>query len=759
MSENIGILSQIMCSFFPFSFDSFNENTPPSVLNCPSAPIALTKRKRTSYPVSSFVIQPYFSPSLVKSPFQDYYIPNSPNWNMNSEILIDNDESMEIDAIDPVFKYVHFEIFSCNNGETTTLNDTPDHSLNILSQKAKNIRKQMHRQKLIQARSIRESNKHHFEEAVKERVSRELQRAVSHDSSTHSASSCMNSNKILDITKSFIELLTINIGKENSSQRRYSEEFYKYSFMLKYWYNPYETLRTFLPFPSVQSLNTYFDDNLSQCVKQLSNIKKTTSLVNSTLHTMKSYNDKSVNDFTLIMSVDAIDIKLFRRSNSFYKSIFIFFCLPSKADEKGFLIHAILHQTGKASKDIRDRIMQIIHNVNKMTKVYIPILAVDGDPGYNKMHCEQFELIENAYDQGGFTKVVEMIANSITNKEKTWIITDMIHYAKNRRTQCIINELQINGTSVNMEALLDIMHSSGAINDKSSLSKLQDAFPVEIFNFEVLKQVMAHPACDSDLVLYMFPMCCWLETCLNMEIDKESRLFLLKTSFLLYMRIFKIQKDEGNQYQTQISLIRALNTIPVIYEEFNKAQQTFAFDHYSTMPQEHFHGHVRGVHTNDDSAEAIFNSIAKAHIIKQIKHELNMKPTVRSRLSVGGIHWDYKKHTLNAVPNCNESDIIEFLFANSSFGGNSSYINNQIILQKLRNWIDSISIGTLIFKTHFTMYQGRHILSRQITNSQEYEKRFTQGEDNEIYDTDMEKTNFENEISDFHDFIKEKSAA
>lgn len=82
-----------------------------------------------------------------------------------------------------------------------------------------------------------------------------------------------------------------------------------------------------------------------------------------------------------------------------------------------------------------------------------------------------------------------------------------------------------------VECLETVLFQSAAIMDTSSLSLLQDTFPVEIFNFQVFLGVLE---CGNyDLAFYSFPIICWNEAANNSLAGKKLRLFLLECA--LYM--------------------------------------------------------------------------------------------------------------------------------------------------------------------------------------------------------------------------------
>ena len=125
----------------------------------------------------------------------------------------------------------------------------------------------------------------------------------------------------------------------------------------------------------------------------------------------------------------------------------------------------------------------------------------------------------------------------------------MIHFGKNRRTQAVLDEITMRGTVIDTSKLLKILEGSGSVEDKSQLSKLQDSFPVEIFNFLIFGELINSE--QWNIALFVFPVACWMEVCLNTHLDRQSRLFLIKCAFLAFMKLYKYQNTHKNLSEMQ----------------------------------------------------------------------------------------------------------------------------------------------------------------------------------------------------------------
>ena len=526
---------------------------------------------------------------------------------------------------------------------------------------------------------------------------------------------------------------------------RFGDTMMKFSFILYYWYNPYGILRTFLPFPSHTSVLAHFGSSINKTLNGLINLKYTQSLVSRTLH---PYLNPSKDPIKAILSIDSLDINQFKKDHKRYKSIFLMYLLLPNEGIKSFPVHVLLHKSGKATEDVKERIFKVVQQINFGNQANITILAVDGDPGYNSLHRTQFAELHSVYKTRNFAGLIAWLQNAIRAKQKLFFITDMIHFSKNRRTQLVMKGALIKGSRINIEALSMILNDSPCISDVSPLSKMQDTFPIQIFNFFVIKQLLDKEAWD--LILFLFPMACWIEACLNTKLDRPSRLYLLQAAFMCFMNIYEHQQEivSKSEFISQISLIRALNTLAIVYAEFAISGESFCFDRYSTMPQEHFHGCIRGLTRNNDYYDSILKNIAKSVLVHRYKTDLGLTSPARSRLSVGGVHWFQSMHTLSCIPRDCANDILPDIFVDFLMNMAGYRVRRAIppdLLTLVAEYVRDVAEGTFHHLPLKKVPHGRSILSRQISNSTNSQEMNEDDFDN----SPDERTSFRQELVDF----------
>lgn len=157
--------------------------------------------------------------------------------------------------------------------------------------------------------------------------------------------------------------------------------------------------------------------------------------------------------------------------------------------------------------------------------------------------------------------------------------------------------------TVPVEELSEILGENAAIADTSTLSKIQDTYPLEIINFQVLAKVIENA--NYNLVFYLFPLCCWNEAYNNQIIGKHTRLFLLECALYGFKKFYELQKkfNDRKMIMPRIAIKRSFVTVAFVHIEFLESEGIFNFAIYGTMLQEHFHAIIRGMADGVDTLD------------------------------------------------------------------------------------------------------------------------------------------------------------
>lgn len=299
----------------------------------------------------------------------------------------------------------------------------------------------------------------------------------------------------------------------------------------------------------------------------------------------------------------------------------------------------------------------------------------------------------------------------------------------------------MNDEIVSVDDLYSILGDNAAIADKSSLSKLQDTFPLEIFNFQVLSQVIDN--CNFNLAFYMFPICCWNEAYNNQIVGKQTRLFLLECAIYGFKKFYELQKQRNNKkiIMPRIAIKRAFVAVVIVYTELKQSEGIFNFALFGTMLQEHYHALIRGMARGVDTLANTMSCIEKSSIVYNIQCNQGTKNIKRTRFSVGGTHFNPDIHIDKFECNLNPLYIIEKLKRMSAFGNHQDF--DELFCSQLNSFISTVGEGSLrITSENKNFHIGRRILSREITNSNEAKKMMEIADDitdiqlEEIYNED-----------------------
>ena len=379
-----------------------------------------------------------------------------------------------------------------------------------------------------------------------------------------------------------------------------------------------------------------------------------------------------------------------------------------------------MHPNGKADSDFVQLIKETTKNIIENSScINLRYLSTDGDTGYCHEYEKEFEYLYEYFKSHGTEGYAEIIDHFIfiySEKGKCLIIADLIHFMKNRKTQLLFSQIKMKNIIIDSSCLQDILNRTAPIADVSSLSKIQDIFPIEIFNFQVFLDVFKHG--NYDLVFFFFPTTCWNESFNNKIIGKQTRLYLMECAMLGFKRFYSIQQKSGDASEIMFSvdIKRAFSDISLAWNEFQKSQGIFKFSNLGTMLQEHYHALVRGMARGVDTIDNKINCIIRSNIVLEIHERQGSVVSSRARYSVGGTHYNPDSHRSEFLFEDQPEDVIERLEKMSIYGNYTDF--RDMFNQCFCSFIETLSAGSLrISCTNKHFHYGRKIISREITNS------------------------------------------
>ena len=110
------------------------------------------------------------------------------------------------------------------------------------------------------------------------------------------------------------------------------------------------------------------------------------------------------------MSIDAIEITLFHKSESIIKNLFIFFIIPTNNFMKPFAIRVFSYKNGKANSKILSIIDELTCELfSDESIINLHYTSVDGDTGYNPIFEIEFKVFFDYFSQHGFEGLTDEI--------------------------------------------------------------------------------------------------------------------------------------------------------------------------------------------------------------------------------------------------------------------------------------------------------------------------------------------------------------
>ena len=89
----------------------------------------------------------------------------------------------------------------------------------------------------------------------------------------------------------------------------------------------------------------------------------------------------------------------------------------------------------------------------------------------------------------------------------------------------------------------------------------------------------------------------------------------------------------------------------------------FAFDRIGTHPLENFNGNIRDTAHANDTCSSTSHIIARAHVQKLLKNEMNIPNKRRTRVNAGGIKLSHSENVIDYPPEIDSpSRLVESLF-------------------------------------------------------------------------------------------------
>ena len=236
------------------------------------------------------------------------------------------------------------------------------------------------------------------------------------------------------------------------------------------------------------------------------------------------------------------------------------------------------------------------------------------------------------------------------------------------RTRIVFSKVIVNPYATNLpvdsEKLQKILNIGLALSDKTSIGKMRDSYPIQLFTFR--NSIMLYDANYFEAFVYVFIFALFNETLLNHHISVNTRLYLLE--IFIDILIFFSNKftkaslpenlgmtKKGNEYVTILNMTqinRFLSTDVGLYREISleiyKDEKTLSLNRLGTHVIENTIGQIRCLCNYDHRMVNILRTTARMSYIRTlsesflpIEKKRNRINTAGCKLSMGKLEIDF----------------------------------------------------------------------------------------------------------------------
>ena len=280
----------------------------------------------------------------------------------------------------------------------------------------------------------------------------------------------------------------------------------------------YEYMRKILPLPHKKTIHHYFQPTLENWKLSIVNL---THIQNILKH-FREKNGLSLSETVdVVLGIDAMSMENCPEEQD-SNHAFMFLMMPLSCRYKSITIHVMPLNKGNADLIVKERI-QVIINILQENYFNVLYFASDGDPGYQSMHNEAHKKWFNMYIKKGLEQAIQMINGN------GWPITDFLHVLKNSRSRILKGNVSLRvdgGNIIDYQKMNDILQLGKPLTDKSTIGKMKDSYPLQIFTLENLIELLKHDA--YEYALYILPYSFWCEAVRNPVILPQMRLEILE---------------------------------------------------------------------------------------------------------------------------------------------------------------------------------------------------------------------------------------
>ena len=244
-------------------------------------------------------------------------------------------------------------------------------------------------------------------------------------------------------------------------------------------------------------------DSLVECI----GIRRICHLLNS-----MRYSDTGTVDAVLVidaMSMEPVmtdSLGAERDSNN----VFLIHSLPLSGELHSMPLHLMTRNKGNAGAIVLAKIEEIKIPL-KYKDINVKYIATDGDVGYYECHRKTLNKWWVDYFRHGLDYILKMNMDG-----SDLYVGDMLHLLRNARSRLLNGKLTLKRDGddyFTAEDMNGILNSGLALTDRTSLGKMRDIYPLQIFTLENV--VILAEAKQWSMAFYLLSYALWVSSVRN----------------------------------------------------------------------------------------------------------------------------------------------------------------------------------------------------------------------------------------------------
>jgi hypothetical protein len=476
--------------------------------------------------------------------------------------------------------------------------------------------------------------------------------------------------------------------------RHFSHELLAFSFIVNmYSLNGYRFIRELLCLPSELTIRRRYRASVLQIQEDLADVTRIPTIVADYIRQYDPFPDClyctiCVDAFTVdpnrptmkrIVSPESHSVidqsttaeQEYSRDNSF----FLVQLTPWDRTFKLTPVHLFSAHTGTASPQIRQVIDAAIDSlISADPRIKIAFISVDGDEGYGANFTTCFTKIKACVAHAVLTQ--RPLVEGLISLCPFWI-SDWLHLMKNARTRlftcqvCINPLLKSQGTS--MAELRRYFGQSPTFTDSTSLGKMRDTYPLDLFTLARAFQLRENNAID-DTFIYILVFGLWVEAIENRHFDVELRATIIETLLLFWsvqdsLMALSPLREKAGRYERHVTfasrakLRRFICTLAAQLLALRSGNSNLGLDRIGSHTEENYIGNIRSICHGDNRAKTVRRQVSRFELSRRLLSELSIERHIAKRVNLGGVALKIKSDVQFSLDG-NPSDFaMELLYA------------------------------------------------------------------------------------------------